>query len=43
MGAFWMPYVVRATAKVDRFLITELPSYEAYARHVRYRLFPGVW
>jgi protein-S-isoprenylcysteine O-methyltransferase Ste14 len=42
-GALWVPYVVRATAKVDRFLITELPSYDAYARHVRYRLFPGVW
>jgi len=42
-GALWMPYVIRVTAKVDRFLITELPSYDAYARHVRYRLFPGVW
>jgi protein-S-isoprenylcysteine O-methyltransferase Ste14 len=42
-GALWTPHVFRVTAKIDRLLITELPSYDAYARHVRYRLFPGVW
>ena len=34
--------VVR-TVLEDRTLLAELPGYAAYARQVRFRLFPGVW
>jgi protein-S-isoprenylcysteine O-methyltransferase Ste14 len=34
--------VVR-TGLEDRTLQAELPGYKEYARHVRYRLVPGVW
>lgn len=48
----WVTYVlgigtalllVYRTAKEDRVLMAELPSYFAYALKVRYRLIPGVW
>jgi protein-S-isoprenylcysteine O-methyltransferase Ste14 len=42
-SALFVPLIVWAIAKEDRSLITEIPAYDAYARHVRYRLFPGVW
>jgi protein-S-isoprenylcysteine O-methyltransferase Ste14 len=35
-------FVIR-TALEDRTLQAELPGYAEYARHVRYRLLPGVW
>jgi protein-S-isoprenylcysteine O-methyltransferase Ste14 len=35
-------FVIR-TALEDRTLQAELPGYAEYARHVRYRLVPGVW
>jgi len=31
------------TVLEDRTLLAELPGYAAYARQVRFRLFPGVW
>jgi protein-S-isoprenylcysteine O-methyltransferase Ste14 len=31
------------TALEDRVLIEELPGYQAYAKQVRYRIFPGIW
>jgi protein-S-isoprenylcysteine O-methyltransferase Ste14 len=34
--------VLRTTLE-DRTLQAELPGYNAYARRVRQRLFPGVW
>jgi protein-S-isoprenylcysteine O-methyltransferase Ste14 len=34
--------VVR-TVYEDRMLGSELPGYAAYAKQVRYRLFPGIW
>jgi protein-S-isoprenylcysteine O-methyltransferase Ste14 len=35
-------FVVR-TALEDRTLRSELPGYDDYAQHTRYRLLPGVW
>jgi protein-S-isoprenylcysteine O-methyltransferase Ste14 len=35
-------FVVRPALE-DRTLMGELPGYQAYARHIRYRLVPGVW
>jgi protein-S-isoprenylcysteine O-methyltransferase Ste14 len=35
--------LVIRTRLEDRTLQEELPGYEDYARHVRYRLLPGVW
>jgi len=34
--------VVR-TALEDRTLNRDLPGYQEYARHTRYRLVPGIW
>jgi len=35
--------LILRTALEDRMLHAELPGYREYARHVRYRLFPGLW
>lgn len=35
--------IILRTALEDRALQAELPGYAAYARQVRYRLFPGIW
>jgi protein-S-isoprenylcysteine O-methyltransferase Ste14 len=35
--------LILRTALEDRMLQTELPGYIEYARHTRYRLFPGLW
>lgn len=35
--------IVVRTALEDRALRAELDGYKAYARHVRYRLLPGIW
>ena len=35
--------VLRRTALEDRFLHEHLDGYVEYARHVRYRLLPGIW
>lgn len=51
MGSYWslLPLVaivvlfIRRTALEDRFLHTELEGYSEFARHVRYRLLPGIW
>ena len=40
--AIGLLYAVR-TCKEDQMLRQELAGYEAYTRHVRYRLVPGVW
>ena len=51
LGSAWalIPSVVSAALYVvrtyleDKTLRQELPSYEAYARRIHYRLLPGVW
>lgn len=51
LGSYWalIPAVltiitlVIRTSLEDRTLQAELPGYADYARHVRYRLLPGVW
>jgi protein-S-isoprenylcysteine O-methyltransferase Ste14 len=51
LGSRWVAYVsalmvvevVVRTVLEDRTLREELPSYEDYARRVRYRLVPGIW
>jgi protein-S-isoprenylcysteine O-methyltransferase Ste14 len=35
--------LILRTALEDRMLQTKLPGYIEYARHTRYRLFPGLW
>ena len=42
-GAFFVPLLLRGTAKEDRFLIAELPGYADYTKCVPYRILPGVW
>ncbi|MCL5950918.1 MAG: isoprenylcysteine carboxylmethyltransferase family protein [Chloroflexi bacterium] len=41
-GCIGVIFVVR-TALEDRMLHQELAGYQEYARHVRYRLIPGIW
>jgi protein-S-isoprenylcysteine O-methyltransferase Ste14 len=51
LGSWWallpgilaVALLVWRTSKEDRFLVTQLPGYAAYASRVRYRLIPGVW
>lgn len=43
VGAAIVCLLVLRTALEDRTLQAELPGYPEYARHVRYRLVPGVW
>jgi protein-S-isoprenylcysteine O-methyltransferase Ste14 len=51
LGSWWalLPGIaigalfVLRTAKEDRMLWEELPGYREYARHVQYRLVPGIW
>ena len=51
LGSIWTyaPWAVLAvtllvrTALEDRTLLRELPGYQEYARHTRYRLIPQVW
>ena len=43
LGALNAALRIIRTALEDRTLKKELDGYEAYARHVRYRLIPGIW
>jgi protein-S-isoprenylcysteine O-methyltransferase Ste14 len=43
IGLVLVPAVVRRAALEDRVLREQLEGYAAYARQVRYRMFPGVW
>jgi protein-S-isoprenylcysteine O-methyltransferase Ste14 len=43
IGLFMVLPIVRRTAVEDRLLHEQLEGYAAYAKKVRYRLFPGVW
>jgi protein-S-isoprenylcysteine O-methyltransferase Ste14 len=43
MSLLLIVWLLRRTAQEDRVLLEELEGYAAYARKVRYRLFPGVW
>ena len=43
IGLLLVPPVVRRAALEDRVLREQLEGYAAYARQVRYRMFPGVW
>jgi protein-S-isoprenylcysteine O-methyltransferase Ste14 len=43
IGVLLVLPVLRRTAQEDRILRERLEGYAAYARKVRYRLFPGVW
>jgi protein-S-isoprenylcysteine O-methyltransferase Ste14 len=36
-------FIFLRTALEDRYLMSELPSYRAYAQKVRYHLIPGIW
>ncbi len=38
-----VPFLLYRAVTEDRLLKSELPGYEEYAAHVRYRFFPGVW
>jgi protein-S-isoprenylcysteine O-methyltransferase Ste14 len=38
-----LPVVVWRLLDEEHYLRGNLPDYEAYTRHVRYRLVPGVW
>jgi protein-S-isoprenylcysteine O-methyltransferase Ste14 len=40
VGALWL---VRRTVVEDRMLRAQLPGYQDYARHVRWRLIPRLW
>lgn len=41
--ALMVVIIIRRTVLEDQFLLAELEGYDAYARRIRYRLFPGVW
>jgi protein-S-isoprenylcysteine O-methyltransferase Ste14 len=43
IGLLLVVPVFRRAALEDRVLREQLEGYAAYARHVRYRMFPGVW
>jgi len=43
LGLLLVVPVLRRAAREDRVLREQLEGYAAYARQVRYRLFPGVW
>jgi protein-S-isoprenylcysteine O-methyltransferase Ste14 len=43
IGLFMFLPILRRTAQEDRILREQLAGYAAYAREVRYRLFPGIW
>jgi protein-S-isoprenylcysteine O-methyltransferase Ste14 len=43
IGLLMLPWFLRRTTQEDRILREQLAAYDAYARKVRYRLFPGVW
>ncbi len=51
LGSWWaVPFAVASaaiglvrTAREDHYLLTHLPAYPEYARHVRWRMIPGVW
>jgi protein-S-isoprenylcysteine O-methyltransferase Ste14 len=43
IGALGIAWLLYRTVVEDRMLRAELPGYEEYARHVRWRLLPGVW
>lgn len=42
-AGFALVIIVIRTTLEDGTLQEELPGYREYARHVRYRLFPGIW
>lgn len=41
-GLLILTFICR-TWQEDRFLTANLPGYDGYARHTRYRLLPGIW
>jgi protein-S-isoprenylcysteine O-methyltransferase Ste14 len=43
IGVLLVLLVLRRAAVEDRVLREQLEGYAAYARQVRYRMFPGVW
>jgi len=43
IGLLLVVPVLRRAALEDRVLLKQLEGYAAYARQVRYRMFPGVW
>jgi protein-S-isoprenylcysteine O-methyltransferase Ste14 len=43
IGLLLILLVLRRAALEDRVLREQLEGYAAYARQVRYRMFPGVW
>jgi protein-S-isoprenylcysteine O-methyltransferase Ste14 len=51
LGSYWtlLPgfmailFIIIRTAKEDRVLHSDLPGYTDYARHVRFRILPGIW
>jgi protein-S-isoprenylcysteine O-methyltransferase Ste14 len=43
LGLLLVIPILRRTALEDRVLREQLEGYAAYARKVRYRVFPGVW
>lgn len=38
-----LPFLIYRAVSEDRVLQAELPGYADYARHVRWRLMPGIW
>jgi protein-S-isoprenylcysteine O-methyltransferase Ste14 len=43
VAALILVLIVWRTALEDRFLRSQLPGYQEYAAHTRYRLIPGIW
>jgi len=51
LGSFWgLPIAIAVTGAIvvrlvdeERYLMVNLPGYDAYCREVRYRLIPSVW
>jgi protein-S-isoprenylcysteine O-methyltransferase Ste14 len=43
IGLLLFILILRRTAEEDRILQEQLEGYAAYARQVRYRVFPGIW
>jgi protein-S-isoprenylcysteine O-methyltransferase Ste14 len=51
LGSYWgllfmlvdIPMLMLRILDEEKLLRSELDGYDAYARHVRYRLVPGIW
>jgi len=43
IGPMIVALLVWRTSREDKTLRQELPGYEEFTRHTRYRLLPGVW